>query len=203
MLDLYYQYPRVLRRLRSGALGHEMERIAARLSEVGYKPASAKIYLERIARFSRFATRVGYGRAVTIDSNVIDRFLRKETPNARIIARTAIGHARQLLPERFRTVCRRKPSDPHGHLLADYAEHLRQVRGLQPKTCEGLMLVARRMIQVASAASTGPDSFHDDGRTCPGARSSLPFATRQRLHPFLDHLVHPFIPALPPMERPQ
>ena len=147
MLDLYYQYPRVLRRLRSGTLGDEMDRIAARLSEVGYKPASAKIYLERIARFSRFATRVGYGRAATIEANIIDRFLRKETASARISARTAIGHARQLLPERFRTVCPRRPSDPHGQLLEDYAEHLRQVRGLQPKTCEGLMLVARRMLK--------------------------------------------------------
>lgn len=147
MLDLYYQYPKVLGRLRSGALGDEMDRIAARLSEVGYKPGSAKIYLERIARFSRFATRIGYGRAATIDPNVIDRFLSKEKPNARIRARTAIGHARELLPERFRTACRRKPSDPHGQLLAAYEEHLRQVRGLAPKTCEGLMLVARRMLK--------------------------------------------------------
>jgi integrase/recombinase XerD len=147
MLDLYYQYPRVLKRLRSGALGDEMDHIAARLSEVGYKPASAKIYLGRIARFSGFAARAGYGRAATIDSNLIDRFLRRQRPNARIGARTAISHARQLLPERFLAVCRRKPSDPYGQLLAAYVQYLRQVRGLQPKTCEGLMLVARRLLK--------------------------------------------------------
>jgi integrase/recombinase XerD len=29
MLELYYKYPQVLRRLRSGGLGDEMDRIAA------------------------------------------------------------------------------------------------------------------------------------------------------------------------------
>ena len=46
MLELYFKYPRVLRRLRSGALGGEMDRIAAHFSEVGYKRASAKIYIK-------------------------------------------------------------------------------------------------------------------------------------------------------------
>jgi hypothetical protein len=31
MLELYYRYPRVLRRLRTGVLGDEMDRIAAYL----------------------------------------------------------------------------------------------------------------------------------------------------------------------------
>ena len=41
MLDIYYQYPRVLSRFRRGALGNEMDDIAARLSELGYKRDSA------------------------------------------------------------------------------------------------------------------------------------------------------------------
>ena len=51
MLELYYRYPKVLKWLRSGVLGSEMDRIAARLSEAGYKPSSAKVYLARIAQF--------------------------------------------------------------------------------------------------------------------------------------------------------
>jgi len=44
MLDFYFKYPRVLRRLRDGALGNEMDRIAAHFFDLGYDPASAKIY---------------------------------------------------------------------------------------------------------------------------------------------------------------
>ena len=40
MLELYFKYPGVLRRLRSGVLGGEMDRIAAHFAEIGYKRAS-------------------------------------------------------------------------------------------------------------------------------------------------------------------
>ena len=55
MLEIYFSYRGVLQRLRSGALGAEMDRIAGGLHSQGYKPASAKLYLSRIARFSQFA----------------------------------------------------------------------------------------------------------------------------------------------------
>lgn len=144
MLELYYQYSRVLRRLRTGALGDKMDAIAAYLSEKGYKPASIKIYLERIALFSRFA---GRAPTATIGHDVIDRFLRsRETASARIGAQTAIGHVLQFLPERFDSESPREPS-PNDQLVTAYAEHVRQVRGRQPKTCEGLMLNARRVLE--------------------------------------------------------
>ena len=50
MLEDYFSYRGVLKRLRSGALGAEMDRIAERFSLLGYKRASAKIYLSRIAQ---------------------------------------------------------------------------------------------------------------------------------------------------------
>jgi integrase/recombinase XerD len=59
MLERYFKYPQVLRRLRSGALGEEMDRIAAHLFDVGYKHASAKIYISRLGRFSKYVTRNG------------------------------------------------------------------------------------------------------------------------------------------------
>ena len=55
MLEFYFSYRGVLKRLCSGALGAEMDRIASYFSSLGYKRASAKIYLSRIARFGRFA----------------------------------------------------------------------------------------------------------------------------------------------------
>jgi integrase/recombinase XerD len=144
MLELYFKYPGVLRRLRSGALGGEMDRIAAQFAEIGYKRASAKIYIGRIGRFSAFAAR--NARSLVIDQATIDRFLQNlRTSAARIAARTAVEHARRLAPERFSIPCRTMP-DPHGPLLAVYLDHLRKVRGLEPKTCEGLLLAARRIL---------------------------------------------------------
>jgi site-specific recombinase XerD len=144
MLELYFKYPRVLKRLRSGALGNEMDRIAAHFSEVGYKRASAKIYISQIARFSAYAAR--HSKTATIDQDLIDRFVQSlPTVTPRISARTAIDHARRLAPDRFSTSCRR-PLDPHDPLLAAFLDHLRRVRGLESKTCEGLLVTARRIL---------------------------------------------------------
>lgn len=144
MLELYFKYPRVLRRLRSGALGDEMDGIAAHFSEVGYKRASAKIYISQIARFSVFVAR--HGKTATIDQDLIDRFVQSlPTVTPRIAARTAIEHVRRLAADRFSTSCRTAP-DPHDPLLAAYLDHLRLVRGLESRTCEGLLLAARRIL---------------------------------------------------------
>ena len=48
MLELFFKYPKVVRRLRGGGLGGEMDRIAAYLAEFDYKRASAKVYLSRL-----------------------------------------------------------------------------------------------------------------------------------------------------------
>src|SRR5208283_6237642 len=44
------------------------------------------------------------------------------------------------------TPCRKTPADPNDALLAAYLDHLFRVRGLEPKTCEGLLLAARRSL---------------------------------------------------------
>jgi integrase/recombinase XerD len=143
MLELYFKYPRVLRRLRDGGLGDEMDRIAAYLAEFGYKRALAKVYLSRLGRFRGFLSRTC--RTMPIDQAVIDRFVGDDrTDAARIAARTAIELARRVAPERFST-----PSvevGPHAPLLAAYLDHLRRVRGLEPKTCEGQLVTARRVL---------------------------------------------------------
>jgi len=146
MLDFYFTYRGVIRRLRSGALGNEMDRIAAHFFDIGYKPASAKIYISQLARFSEFACR-NEGMA-TIDEGVILRFmLTFQTASPRIAARTAIEHARRVAPERFLTPCRHTTiPDPNGELLVAYLDHLRHVRGLEPRSCEGLLKSARRIL---------------------------------------------------------
>ncbi len=146
MLDRYFKYSGVLRRLRSGALGNEMDRIAAHLFDIGYKPASAKRYLSNLGRFSEFVRRA-VGTAM-IDQAIIDRYMLSVPAAApRITAGTAIEHARRVAPERFSTSSCHATPDPDAPLLADYLDHLRRVRGLEPKTCEGLLTCARRILK--------------------------------------------------------
>jgi site-specific recombinase XerD len=145
MLELYFRYRRVIERFRRDALGNEIDQIAADLSRTGYKHDSAKLYLARIARFSAFATSCGCSKSVPISSKIVDRYLRsRPTTIARWAAQAAIGHAARCFPGRFET--RPRPEDPDRSLLDVYLRHLRVIRGLRPKTCEGLILTARRML---------------------------------------------------------
>ncbi|MFJ1259255.1 site-specific integrase [Cupriavidus sp. CuC1] len=145
MLELYFKYRRVIARFRSGALGNEIDGIAADLSRAGYKRGSAKLYLARIARFSAYATGCGCSKSTPIPPQIVDRYLRaRPTTAARWAAQGAICFAARCFPERFAV----EPSqdDPDRPLLADYLQHLRVIRGLRLKTCEGLVLTARRIL---------------------------------------------------------
>ncbi len=146
MLELYFKYPRVIARFRRGALGNEIDRIAADLCRAGYKRGSAKLFLARIARFSAYATGCGCSKSAAIPPQIVDRYLNsRRTIAARWGAHGAIVHATRCFPERF--ALRPTPEDPDGPLLAEYLRHLRIIRGLHPKTCEGLVLTVRRMLK--------------------------------------------------------
>jgi hypothetical protein len=143
MLELYFKYPRVLRRLRDGELGGEMDRIAGYLWENGYKRGSAKVYLRRLGRFSDHLSHVACN--TPIGQAVVDAFVDAYPTKApRQAARTAIELARRVVPERF--IIPGVEPDPHQPFLDAYLNHLRQVRGIAPKTCEELLLAARRIL---------------------------------------------------------
>jgi site-specific recombinase XerD len=146
MLERYYKYHKVIARFRHGALGNEIDRIADSLSKAGYKRDSIKLYLARIARFSAYVSRCGYSNSKPIPSDVVDRYLlARPTIAARWGAQTAIGHAARCCPKRFAAV-RSQKNESEDQLLADYLHHLQVIRGLHVKTCEGLILIARRML---------------------------------------------------------
>jgi integrase/recombinase XerD len=145
MLDLYFKYRRVIARFRSGALGNEIDRIAADLSRLGYKRDSAKLYLARIARFSAYATECDCNKSTPIPPQIVNRYLQtRPTMAARWAAHGAICFAVRCFPERFEAEPPKDDADRP--LLASYLEHLSDVRGLQPKTCEGRVLAARRIL---------------------------------------------------------
>lgn len=63
---------------------------------------------------------------------------------SRTAAQTVIELARKVAPGCFSIP--RAALDPHQTLLEAYRDYLRGVRGLEPKTCEGLLLAARRVL---------------------------------------------------------
>jgi len=147
MLEHYFKYRRVIARFRRGALGNEMDHIAADLSRTGYKRDSVKLYLARIARFSTYAVGCGCSKSKPIPREIVDRYLKaRPTITAHWGAQVAIGHAVRCCPDRFAATPSQDKLDPDGPLLAAYLQHLQVIRGLQPTTCEGLALTARRML---------------------------------------------------------
>jgi len=128
MLEHYFEYPRVLRRLRGGGLGDELDRIAAYLFDNGYRRASAKIYLSRLGRFSGFVSRAARGRP--IPQSVIDSFVtERPTEASRVAAQTAVALARRIVPQRF---------EPRGELFRLSA------RGARPGSKDAGGSAARR-----------------------------------------------------------
>ena len=153
MLEQYFRYPKVLRRLRGGGFGEELDRIAAYLADNGYRRASAKIYLGRLARFSGSIS--GAARRRPITQAMIDSFVgERETETSRVAARTAIALARRVAPARFELP--QPAPGPHAQLLAAYGDYLQRVRGLEQKTREGQILVARRMLSWWDVHRGGP-----------------------------------------------
>ena len=147
MLEHYFKYRRVIARFRRGALGNEMDHIAADLSGAGYKRDSVKLYLARIVRFGTYAIGWGCGKLKPIPREIVERYLKtRPTLAARWRVRAAISHAMRCCPDRFAVTLSQDKPDPDDMLLAAYLEHLRVIRGLQPTTCEGLVLTARRML---------------------------------------------------------
>lgn len=145
MLELYFKYNGVIARFRSGALGNDIDRIAAGLFNARYKRDSAKLCLARIARFSTYATECGCRRSMPIPTQIVDRYLRaRPTTAARLAAHGALRFAVSCLSERFAS--QPPKEDPDHPLIAAYIQHLRVVRGLHPKICEGLALTARRIL---------------------------------------------------------
>ena len=145
MLEFYFSYRGVLQRLRSGALGAEMDRIAGDLFSQGYKRASAKLYLSRIARFGQFAA--AHCGSEPIGAIIVDGYLRTfSTDSPRIAAGTALEHARRVAPGRFVQAVPSIVDDPDASLLNSFSDYLSKVRGLEPKSREGVLLGARRFL---------------------------------------------------------
>ena len=121
-----------------------------------------------------------------ISQSIIDAFLDTHPTKAlRASAHVAIEVARRVVPECF-AITGVKP-DPHQTLLDTYADYLRQVRGIAPKTCEGLLLAARRILGWHDAHCPKHPACEPERRTGPGAGRASAQSVRQHPDASLDH----------------
>jgi integrase/recombinase XerD len=148
MLEHYFKYPGVLRRMRLGPLGAEIDAMASDLERAGYTRLSARRYLSLTARFSRYAMPSGYVRMRTIDRALVERFLRQRSlaGTTASVARSALGHVVRHIGQPQGSVHQSVSARRDAALLARFDAYLRDIRGLEPKSREELLRAARRTI---------------------------------------------------------
>lgn len=149
MLESYFKYPGVLRRMRLGPLAHDIDDIADHLKRVGYVRLTAIRYLSLVASFSRFASRAHCSKPDALDRALGERFVKSisTSPSTRSLARTAV----LLVIRHMARTYSRPPSSkvvesPDIQLLTHYDAYLHQVRGLQLRSRQGLLRRARRVM---------------------------------------------------------
>lgn len=149
MLQRFFKYPGVLRRMRQGPLATEIDVIADTLDRAGYARLSARRYLSLIGSFSRYAMRAGYHRVQAIDGPVIDRFVRQRSfsTGTRSVARTALGHVLRHVATRHPRSGRLSRAERRdAAFVAGLDGYLRDLRGLTPKSREEILRAARRTL---------------------------------------------------------
>lgn len=150
MLESFFEYPKVLARMRVGPLAREIDELADELSRTGYTRATTRRYLSLTASFSRYAAHEGCCDPESVGPVIVGKFLRGAAGSAamRSQARTALGHVVRYLARRYPgAFSQPKHEDPDTLLLAAFDAYLRDVRGLRRRSREGILLLVRRMLR--------------------------------------------------------
>ena len=146
MLDHYFNYPGVLRRMRVGPFKAEIEKVANDLERAGYSYLSAKRYLSLIASFSHYALQSGCTRVQSINRALVERFLRRRSRSrsTAIVARSALGHVLRDLESQPTHLSSSERRDTL--LLGRFDTYLHDDRGLETKSREEILRAAQRTI---------------------------------------------------------
>jgi len=156
LLESTFKYAAVLRRMRLGPMGTEIDTIDTEFVRLGYAQATRRRYLSLIATFSRYAAARGHQLPEQVDRDLAERFVRQIRASAgtRSLARTATGHVLRHLgrlgPGRFRRDAESPDPMRHGRkdsIIAAFEAYLRDVRGLQPRSSSEILLHARRTLR--------------------------------------------------------
>ncbi|MGI9285027.1 MAG: site-specific integrase [Pseudomonadales bacterium] len=149
MLNTYFKYGAVLKRLRAGPLADAMDDIADGFTLEGYAQLSAVRYLSLLGSFNRYIQVAGCTTPEAISEELMARFLKEfpRTESTRILVKTALAHLSRYLdctyPARIQPSINSNPDAP---FLSNFDAHLRDIRGLQTSSRRELLRLARRML---------------------------------------------------------
>lgn len=149
-LELYFDFPWILRRHRAGPLGPHTDGLAAALRERGYSRPTIRAVVSIATRFGEYLRRVGIKESREIDDELATRFC--AALQSRGLFRSA-PRATRLMLEHLRRcgVIPRLPEvlqkhDAGSELLRGYEKYLADVRGVVASTIREYVQGARRLL---------------------------------------------------------
>ena len=147
MLEHFYESSSSLLRLDHGPFVKQMNGLADRLYQTGYRRKYGQRILWTVGKFNEFARAAGIEGAEEINQQLIRRFLDEEVIRERVLASAALGHYwKHLRDQGIVPVVVLNPSDPCESTLRKYDEHLYGVRGLAPSSRTESLRYARRFL---------------------------------------------------------
>jgi site-specific recombinase XerD len=160
MLRDYFHDEGVIARLQSTILGDAMDEFVARLRRLGYARMSIRPYARGVGHFAYWLKSEGQSVAAITDDTV-HRFLEGHLPRCRCdVPRSGTGDLRSCLAHLMVSLREHRrippppavPQTPAQELLAEFAAHLRDVRGTTPKTATLYLAHARRFLSALFGA---------------------------------------------------
>lgn len=173
MLNRCFRRARVRERIRANPLGPELEQLAARLLERGYRRGTIQQHLQAAEHFGRWLGRAGRSRP--IDESLVRRFLDEHLPRCecrflrprhRIEVRAAVGHLLRLAAARQGEGSSKAAAiTPAEAVVRDFDQYMRDACGLS----EATRLYRRRYAGEFLTAKFGrkPVKFHRLGPADP------------------------------------
>jgi len=150
MLEYYFKSPSRLRQLRCGPISEQLDGLAQELYIKGFRYYVGQRFLSIAGRLNIFASTRGIKSATEVDATLIKCFLTEQvTSKSKFYEATkSLQRLTDYLQQSgfIPIPVDENPRDPDKNLLIRYDLHLRDVRGLTPRTCEYYLHGAKRFL---------------------------------------------------------
>ncbi len=150
-LELYFRFPWILRRHRTGSLGPFADGLAAALRERGYSRKYVRVVVCTTTRFSEYLGRIGIKDSREINDRHASTFCRGlqahgQFRHASRAIRMVLYHLRRdgIIPSVSEKLLKQ---DPDAELLRGYEKYLANVRGVVASTIREYSRGARRLLR--------------------------------------------------------
>ena len=174
MINQLFTFPSTIERLRQGPLSEHLDAYAAAVAEQGYTHDSIRQQIVAIADFSRWLKQK-HIKVQTVDSDVVDRFLRLRRRQQRVRRGDPKTLVRLLamLCQRGVVQQRQQPvvDNACARIINEFRCYLLQERGLSPSTLLNYVPVAEQFV-AQRYNNSGSEHGYDRGKARQRIRSA-------------------------------